>query len=102
LADFKTAAETKFNVEDFDGDYTRLNNASGKVGKQSSRSSFYKIASKLAHPTSLLLGLNHSTKPDSGLFDSLYEFGAGLAVASISQVEGCIKKNYPELPFEFS
>jgi Family of unknown function (DUF5677) len=102
MADFRTAAETEFNVESFDGDYTRLNNAAGKVGKQSIHSSLYKIASKLAHPTSLLLGLNHSTKPDSGLFDSLYEFGAGLAVASISQVEKCIKNKYPELPFEFS
>jgi Family of unknown function (DUF5677) len=85
---------TKFNVENYDADYTRLSDAAEKVGKKYVHSPIYKVASKFAHPTALLLILN---QPLQDVQDSLYEGGAKLAVVCLGETEKCIKRKYPEL-----
>jgi hypothetical protein len=54
LSSVKSTAP-KFNITDVDAGYVRVNDAAAKIGKQDIHSAFYKIASKFAHPTALLL-----------------------------------------------
>ena len=91
LTDLRGSA-ARFNIEDFDGQYTRVNDAARIVGVQFGHAKLYKVASKLAHPTALLLRI---IQPEQDLRDSLYEGGAKLVDACLVKTENCIKTEYP-------
>jgi hypothetical protein len=95
LSEMKEVA-AKYNVENYDAPYTRVNDAARVVGKELAHVPVYKLASKLAHPTARLLCIN---RPLQDLQDTLYEGGAKLAVMCLGATERCIKTKYPELHF---
>jgi len=87
----------KFKIEDYDEDYTRVSDAAKKVGKRDIHSRIYKVMSKFAHPTALVLNI-HDSLPD--LIDSFYEAGATLANACLAETEKCIRMQYPDLRYQ--
>jgi len=86
----------KYNVENYDAPYTRVNDAAKVIGTEFVHARIYKLASKLAHPTAQLLCIN---RPLQDVQDTLYEGGAKLAVMCLGATEKCIKIKYPELQF---
>ncbi len=74
----------KFNVEDFDGAYKRVANAAKELGKEDTFGTLYKVASKLAHPTSLSL----NTEPIA-MLDGFLEIGQQAAYACVKEIEAC-------------
>jgi hypothetical protein len=87
----------KFNVEDYDEDFTRVSDAAKEIGKDHAHGPIYKVASKFAHPTALLLIME---KPVPGLIDSFYQGGVDLALACLLEVENSIRDVYPDFVVE--
>jgi hypothetical protein len=77
----------KFNVEDFDGAYKRVANAAEELGKKDGFGTLYKVASKLAHPTSLSL----NTEPIA-MLDGFLEIGQRAAYACVKEIEVCVSE----------
>ncbi len=94
LIDMKTNAP-RFDIDDYKAGHVRVNDAAGKIGKQQAHSVFYKIASKFAHPTALLLAMQEP--PRGGVQDSIYEIGAKLADDCLTQMEKTVGTVYPDL-----
>jgi len=97
LSDMKTRAPG-FNIDDYDAAYMRVNDAAGKIGTQEAHSVFYKIASKFAHPTALLLAMEGSSimRNTQGLGmrnmqDSIFEIGVKLADKCLTELEEIVK-----------
>ncbi len=84
----------KFNISDVEASYIRVNDAAGKVGKQDMHSVFYKVASKFAHPTALLLLMR---EPFAGMQDSIYEIGAKLADECLKALEKTVANTYGDI-----
>jgi hypothetical protein len=91
LIDMKSRAP-QLNIENLDDSYTRVSDAAEAVGKRFAHSPFYKIASKFAHPTSLILNLKDS---QGNLKSSFYEIGSKLVTACLDEVEKTIRSEYP-------
>jgi len=94
LAEMKTKAPA-FNVNDYESGYLRVNDAAAKIGEQQEHSAFYKIASKFAHPTAVLLAMQDPGA--RGMLDSLFEVGAKLADSALRDMEGIVQGIYPDL-----
>jgi len=60
MSDLRDAAEAKFNIENYDAEYTRVNNAAAKVGKQSTAPRYRTLIRTLTPP---LAGSTVSEKP---------------------------------------
>src|SRR5208283_3526083 len=78
----------QFNIDDIEAPYTQVNNAAGTVGRQLGHAKFYKVASKFAHPTALLLCMDESAR---GMIDSLYEIGAKCTLTCFRHIEKTIR-----------
>jgi hypothetical protein len=87
----------KFNVQDYEDNFTRVSDAAEEIGRGDVHGPLFKVASKFAHPTALLLVME---KPVPGLIDSFYEGGVGLALMCLSEVENSIRDVYPDLVVE--
>jgi hypothetical protein len=87
----------KFNVEDYEDNFTRVSDAAKEIGKDHAHGPIYKVASKFAHPTALLLIME---KPVPGLIDSFYQGGVELALACLSEVESSIRDVYHDFVVE--
>jgi len=87
----------KFNVDHYEDDFTRVSDAAKEIGKDHAHGPIYKVASKFAHPTALLLAME---KPVPGLIDSFYQGGVELALACLSEVENSIRDVYPDFAVE--
>jgi hypothetical protein len=96
LSEMKEVA-AKYNVENYDAPYTRVNDAARVVGKELAHVPVYKLASKLAHPTAQLLCIN---RPLQDLQDTLYEGGAKLAVMCLVQRKGTSRPSTRNFTFE--
>jgi hypothetical protein len=94
LDDMKTKAP-QFEVLDYDAAYLRVNEAAEKIGKQEMHSGFYKIASKFAHPTALLLTVQEDAV--GGMTDSMVEIGAKLADRCLTELDTYIRTIYADL-----
>jgi|SRR5208283_2251129 len=84
-------AET-LGVTNLDGKYTQVRDAAKKLGRSLRHDGLYKIASKYAHPTSLMLVQNECP---GILMDRFYEGGATLCYSCLARVERTILKRYP-------
>jgi hypothetical protein len=80
-------------VVDLDGKFTQVRDAANELGRSLQHNGLYKIASKYAHPTALLLAQNEC--PQS-LFDRFYEGGATLCYTCLGKLEKTILKRYPD------
>jgi hypothetical protein len=82
------------DISDVEAGYIRVNDAAGKIGKQDMHSTFYKIASKFAHPTALLFVMQ---EPFQGMQDSVYEIGAKLADECLTALEKTVANMYGDV-----
>ena len=97
LLDEMKSEFAKFNVEDYEEAFTRVSDAAKEIGKDHAHGPIYKVASKFAHPTALLLIME---KPVPGLIDSFYQGGVELALACLLEVENSIRDVYPDFVVE--
>jgi len=97
LLDEMKSEFAKFNVEDYEEAFTRVSDAAKEIGKDHAHGPIYKVASKFAHPTALLL---ITEKPVPGLIDSFYQGGVELALACLLEVENSIRDVYPDFVVE--
>ena len=74
--------------------YLRVNDAAAKIGKREVHSAFYKIASKFAHPTALVLLM---PQPFPGMRDSMYEICARLADECLKALEKMVTNTYGDI-----
>jgi len=81
------------DVNNLDGRFTQVSDAAKKLGRGTQHASIYKVASKYAHPTALMLGLNEFPQV---VMDRFYESGAILAYSCLSTVEKTILKRCPD------
>jgi hypothetical protein len=93
LSAVKSAAP-KFNITDVDAGYLRVSDAVVKIGKKDIHSAFYKIASKFAHPTALLLLMQ---EPFASMQDSIYEIGSKLADECLRALEKTVMNTYGDI-----
>lgn len=84
-------------VKDYDERYVQVRDAAKEVGRLDAFRTLYKVFSKLAHPTSLILALDIQTGHLSEILDSLYVGGESFASASLEEIEKSIHKAYPSL-----
>jgi polyhydroxyalkanoate synthesis regulator phasin len=80
-------------VTNVEGKYTQVSDVAKKIGRNLRHSALYKIASKYAHPTSLLLLMK---EPPQRIIDAFYGAGSQLAISCLASVERSILKKYPD------
>jgi hypothetical protein len=96
IRNFQGIAEAH-GIKDYDHRYVQVRDAAKDSGRGDAFSILYKIFSKLAHPTSLVLALDIKTGELSEMLDSLYVGGEQFASASLREIEKSILKIYPSL-----
>lgn len=93
LVDLKAKAPG-FGIDDYEAAYLRVNEAAGRVGTQTQDAVYYKIASKFAHPTALLLF--RSDVSEKEMCDALYGVGVTSAAESFHHLKEIVKTAYAD------
>lgn len=88
---FQNAAVTH-GIKDYDERYIQVRDAAKEIGRSEAFSVLYKVFSKLAHPTSLILALDPQTGSLTEMLDALYVGGEDFAVGTIHEIEKFIEK----------
>lgn len=83
---------TKSGFQDIDEGYKRVSAAAKEVGRGNAFYALYKVASKLAHPTSMALNLGEGLVK---LLDSQYVGGEEFASACLAEIEKFLKTVVP-------
>jgi len=92
-------AAAAHGITDYGERYVQVRDAAKEVGKLDPFSLFYKVFSKFAHPTSLLLALDHRVGQLSEMLDALYVGGENGATHSLDEIEKFIRAVYPGCEF---
>jgi hypothetical protein len=87
-------ASSKLQVKNPNAKFTPVSQAAKDTGRNLKYASLYKLASKYAHPTALLL--TGRTDGDQVLMDRLYEGGSRLAYSCAINIQETILKKYPD------
>jgi hypothetical protein len=87
-----TESSATLEVTNLDGKFTQVSQAAKEIGRDLRYASMYKIASKYAHPTSLLLS---GTGEEQTLMDRFYDVGAQTAYSCAITIQKTITKRYP-------
>jgi hypothetical protein len=92
--DLKTLRENSatLGVTNLEERFTQVSDAAKQIGRDLKYPAAYKIASKYAHPTALILGLNEYPQI---VMDRFYECGSILARSCLGTVEKAILKRCP-------
>lgn len=91
---FKTLTDSssKLQVTNLKEKFTPVSEAAKDIGRDLKYASLYKVASKYAHPTALLLT---GKSDDQVLMDRFYEAGSRLAYFCAINIQKTILKKYP-------
>lgn len=81
-------------ITDYAGRYTQVRDAAEAVGKISAFNVFYKVFSKLSHPTSLFLALDPRVGGLSDMLDALYVGGEQSATHSLNQIDAALSEAF--------
>ncbi|HEV7747298.1 MAG TPA: DUF5677 domain-containing protein [Pyrinomonadaceae bacterium] len=86
-----TESSAMLQVTNLEGRFTQVSQAAKEIGRDLRYASMYKIASKYAHPTSLLLS---GAREEQVLMDRFYDVGAQIAHSCAISVQKTIRKRY--------
>jgi hypothetical protein len=87
-----TESSATLQITNLDGRFTPVSQAAKEIGRDLRYASMYKIASKFAHPTSLLLS---GAREEQVVMDRFYDVGAQTAVSCALTIQNTITKRYP-------
>lgn len=93
---FKTLTDSssKLQVKNLKAKFTPVSQAAKDTGRDLKYASLYKLASKYAHPTALLL--TGRSDDEQVLMDRFYEGGSRLAYSCAINIQEIILKKYPK------
>ena len=87
-----TESSVTLQVKNLEGRFTQVSQAAKEIGRDLRYASMYKIASKYAHPTALLL---NGAREEQVLMDRFYDVGARTAYSCVITIQKTITKRYP-------
>jgi len=92
LKNILTESSATLQITNLEGRFTQVSQAAKEIGRDLRYASMYKIASKYAHPTSLLL---HGAREEQDLIDRFYDAGAHKAYSCVITIQNTITNRYP-------
>jgi hypothetical protein len=92
LKNILTESSATLQVTNLEGRFTQVSQAAKELGRDLRYASMYKIASKYAHPTSLLLS---GAREEQVLMDRFYDVGTQIAHSCAITIQKTITKRYP-------
>jgi hypothetical protein len=87
-----TESSATLQITNLEGKFTPVSQAAKEIGRDLRYASMYKVASKYAHPTSLLLSGGNEERV---LMDRFYDVGAHLAYSCVITIQNTITTRYP-------
>jgi hypothetical protein len=97
IIDNMRSSALRDGFNDVDGRFTNVRDAAGTIGVSNVFRGLFKVCSKLAHPTSLVLNFD---VPLRQLLDSLYFGGEHLCWRGVEEMEVFVKTHHPSLDLD--